>query len=67
MEFKTLTADAMAEVQAITFRSGLRNCNFTFANLVGWQPEFDTHCCISDGQSVYYLIPISKEAVEEIM
>lgn len=52
MEFKTLTADAMTEVQSVTFRSGLRNCNYTFANLVGWQPEFDTHYCICEGTVV---------------
>lgn len=49
MEFKEITADVRAELQAVTFRTGLRNCNFTFANLVGWQPEFDTRYCILDG------------------
>ena len=52
MEFKEITADVRAELQAVTFRTGLRNCNFTFANLVGWQPEFGTRYCIFDGALV---------------
>lgn len=48
MEFRKITADDRCEVQSVTFRSGLRNCNFTFANLVGWQPEFGTHYCLFD-------------------
>ena len=52
MDFKEITADARTEIQAVTFRTGLRNCNFTFANLVGWQPEFGTHFCIIDGTLV---------------
>lgn len=50
--FKEITADVRAELQAVTFRTGLRNCNFTFANLVGWQPEFDTRYCILNGALV---------------
>ena len=52
MIFKDITADLREELQRVTFRSGLRNCNFTFANLVGWQPEFSTKYCIVDDDLV---------------
>lgn len=35
--FHQLTVDDRDAVQAITLKAGRRNCNFTFANLVGWQ------------------------------
>ncbi|MBP5677859.1 MAG: DUF2156 domain-containing protein [Bacteroidales bacterium] len=74
MEFKEITADAKSEIQAVTFRSGLRNCNFTFANLVGWQPEFGTCYCIYedalvlrycfDGQNAYLVNSAQTPSVE---
>ena len=74
MDFKEITADVRTELQAVTFRSGLRNCNFTFANLVGWQPEFGTCYCIFedalvlrycfDGQMAYLVNSEQMPTVE---
>jgi hypothetical protein len=33
-------------MQAVTLPSGRRNCNYTFANLVGWKFLFDTEVCV---------------------
>ena len=33
-------------MQAVTLHSGRRNCNYTFANLVGWKFLFDTEVCV---------------------
>ena len=76
MNFKEITANNRAELQAVTFRSGLRNCNFTFANLVGWQPEFRTCYCIHgdalvlrycfDGRIAYFVNSEHSPTVELI-
>lgn len=42
LDFKPITPQSRAEVQSVTFAAGLRNCNFTFANLYGWQTHFGT-------------------------
>ena len=46
MHFHTLTIADRAAVQAVTLEAGRRNCNFTFANLVGWQFWYDTEVCV---------------------
>ena len=76
MNFKEITANNRAELQAVTFRSGLRNCNFTFANLVAWQPEFRTCYCIHgdalvlrycfDGRIAYFVNSEHSPTVELI-
>lgn len=40
-------------VQAVTLASGRRNCNLTFANLVGWQFWFHTEVCVMEGVVVF--------------
>ena len=39
-------------MQAVTLHSGRRNCNYNFANLVGWQFLFNTEVCVLDGAVV---------------
>ena len=46
LNFHTLTISDRETYQAVSLRSGRRNCNFTFANLVGWQFWFKTEVCI---------------------
>ena len=46
LNFHKLTIDDREAVQAVTLKAGHRNCNFTFANLVGWQFWFQTEVCI---------------------
>ena len=46
LKFHTLTIADREAYQAVSLRSGRRNCNFTFANLVGWQFWFRTEVCI---------------------
>lgn len=45
LNFHTLTIADREAYQAVSLRSGRRNCNFTFANLVGWQFWFNTEVC----------------------
>ena len=46
LNFHTLTIADREAYQAVSLGSGRRNCNFTFANLVGWQFWFRTEVCI---------------------
>lgn len=46
LEFHTLSLADREAYQAVSLRSGRRNCNFTFANLIGWQFWFQTEVCI---------------------
>lgn len=46
LNFHTLTIADRAAVQAVTFRAGRRNCNFSLANLVGWQFWYRTEVCV---------------------
>ena len=46
LNFHTLSIADRETYQAVSLRSGRRNCNFTFANLVGWQFWFHTEVCI---------------------
>ena len=49
LDFHTLTLADRAAVQAVTLTSGRRNCNYTFANLVGWQFWYRTEVCVLPG------------------
>ena len=53
LEFHRLTIEDKELVQAVTLASGRRNCNLTFANLIGWQFWFNTEVCILDGIVVF--------------
>ena len=53
LEFHKLTVEDKDSVQAVTLASGRRNCNLTFANLIGWQFWFNTEVCICEGVVVF--------------
>ncbi|MBO7416503.1 MAG: DUF2156 domain-containing protein [Bacteroidaceae bacterium] len=46
LDFHTLSINDRVRVQAVSLRAGRRNCNFNFANLVGWQRWFGTEVCV---------------------
>ena len=46
MTFHPLTLLDREAMQAVTLPSGRRNCNYTFANLVGWKFLFGTEVCV---------------------
>ena len=46
LDFHKLTVADREAVQAVSMKAGRRNCNFTFANLVGWQKWFGTEVCV---------------------
>lgn len=46
LSFHPLTISDREAVQAVTLKAGRRNCNYTFANLVGWQFWFRTEVCV---------------------
>ena len=48
LKFHTLTIADREAVQAVSLNAGRRNCNYNFANLVGWQFWFQTQVCVLD-------------------
>ena len=46
LTFHPLTGLDREAVQAVTLHAGRRNCNYTFANLLGWQFWFQTEVCV---------------------
>ena len=52
MTFHQLTLSDRDAMQAVTLLSGRRNCNYTFANLVGWKFLFGTEVCVLDSAVV---------------
>lgn len=48
VNFHPLTISDRESVQAVTLHVGRRNCNYTFANLLGWRFLFDTEVCLLD-------------------
>lgn len=52
MTFHRLTIDDREAFQAVSLDAGRRNCNFSFANLIGWQFWFDTELCLLPGAAV---------------
>ena len=46
LTFHPLTLFDREAMQAVTLPSGRRNCNYTFANLVGWQFWYYTEVCV---------------------
>ena len=53
LQFHPLTLNDKQDVQTITLHSGLRNCNFNFANLIGWSFLFDTTLCLLDDTVIF--------------
>jgi hypothetical protein len=52
MTFHPLTLSDREAMQAVTLPSGRRNCNYTFANLVGWQFWYYTEVCVLENAVV---------------
>ena len=52
MTFHPLTLFDREAMQAVTLHSGRRNCNYTFANLVGWQFWYYTEVCVLENAVV---------------
>lgn len=46
LSFHQLALSDRDAMQAVTLPSGRRNCNFTFANLLGWMFLFGTEVCV---------------------
>ena len=79
LAFHQLTLSDREAMQAVTLPSGRRNCNYTFANLVGWQFWYDTEMCVLenavvlrytlDGQRAYMVCTseaLSLELIEAL-
>ena len=79
LTFHPLTLSDREAMQAVTLPSGRRNCNYTFANLVGWQFWYYTEVCVLenavvlrytfDGQREYMLCTseaLSLELIEAL-
>ena len=52
LTFHSLTLFDREAMQAVTLPSGRRNCNYTFANLVGWQFWYYTEVCVLENAVV---------------
>ena len=79
LAFHPLTLFDREAMQAVTLHSGRRNCNYTFANLVGWQFWYNTEVCVLekavvlrytfDGQRAYMVCTsedLSLELIEAL-
>ena len=79
MTFHQLTLSDREAMQAVTLTSGRRNCNYNFANLVGWQFWYYTEVCVLenavvlrytfDGQQAYMVCTseaLSLELIEAL-
>ena len=76
MTFHPLTLFDREAMQAVMLHSGRRNCNYTFANLVGWQFWYYTEVCVLentvvlrytfDGQRAY-MVCTSKALSQELI
>ena len=80
LAFHPLTLFDREAMQAVTLPSGRRNCNYTFANLVGWQFWYYTEVCVLentvvlrytfDGQRAYMVCTseaLSLELIEALL
>ena len=79
LSFHSLTLSDREAMQAVMLHSGRRNCNYTFANLVGWQFGYYTEVCVLenavvlrytfDGQRAYMVCTseaLSLELIETL-
>ena len=76
MTFHQLTLSDREAMQAVMLHSGRRNCNYTFANLVGWQFWYYTEVCVLenavvlrytfDGQRAYMVCTAEELSLELI-
>ena len=80
LAFHPLTLIDREAMQAVTLPSGRRNCNYNFANLVGWQFWYYTEVCVLeravvlrytfDGQRAYMVCTseaLSLELIEALL
>ena len=76
MTFHHLSLSDRDAMQAVTLPSGRRNCNYTFANLVGWQFRYYTEVCVLENAVVLrysfngqraYMVCTSKELSLELI
>ena len=76
LSFHQLTLSDREAVQAVTLNSGRRNCNYTFANLVGWQFWYYTEVCVLDDAVVLrythegeraYMVCTAKDISKELL
>ena len=80
MTFYPLTLSDRPAMQAVMLHAGRRNCNYTFANLVGWQFWYYTEVCVLDnavvlrytfdGQRAYMVCTaeeLSSEVIEALL
>ena len=76
LHFHQLTLSDREAVQAVTLNAGRRNCNYTFANLVGWQFWYYTEVCVLDNAVVLrythegeraYMVCTSKDISKELL
>ena len=54
LTFHQLTLSDREAMQAVMLHAGRRNCNYTFANLVGWQFWYYTEVCVLDNTVVLH-------------
>ena len=80
LSFHPLTISDREAMQAVTLHAGRRNCNYTFANLIGWQFWFTTEACVLErtvvlryhfkGQRAYMVCTageITQELIEALL
>ena len=76
LHFHQLTLSDREAVQAVTLNSGRRNCNYTFANLVGWQFWYYTEVCVLNNVVVLrythegeraYMVCTAKDISKELL
>ena len=65
LSFHQLTLSDREAMQAVTLNSGRRNCNYTFANLLGWQFLYKTEVCVLQDTVVlrYIYAPAANHTV----
>ena len=74
LAFHPLTLSDREAMQAVMLHAGRRNCNYTFANLVGWQFWYYTEVCVLDnvivlrytfeGERAYMVCTIGELSLE---
>lgn len=74
LSFHQLTLSDREAMQAVMLHAGRRNCNYTFANLVGWQFWYYTEVCVRenavvlrytfDGQRAYMVCTAEELSLE---
>ena len=76
LHFHQLTLSDREAVQAVMLNSGRRNCNYTFANLVGWQFWYYTEVCVLDDAVILrythegeraYMVCTAKDISKELL